>query len=156
MIRTKTFMHQELPLTEVKCTECYAVHKTKHRQLKVQVGSSCLACKICRNVNVTSKWRCRCQFLWYKCPVHVHEQVLNAKVKAKVASSNGSSRKRCRVERIDPERGAVCPMPRYRKALTGHARIEHVPCEKRAFIQEGSILAARFPHLVKRIKVEDR
>ena len=151
----KAFMHQELPLMEVKCLECYAVHKTRRAQLKFQVLFSCLTCHICRNVNVTSKRRCRCQLLLYKHPVHVHEQELNAKVKATVASSNGSSRKRCRAERIDSERGIVCPMPRYRKSLRGHACIEHVPSAKRAFIREGSILTTRFPHLAKRIKVED-
>ena len=144
-------------LAEIMYPECRESHRTKKLQLQVNIAFSGLACQCCRNVSLTSMWRCRCNILWYKCPIHVHENVMKAKLAAR--SSIGSSRKK-REERFDPERGVERQMPKRRKALVGFACNEAVctgmqPIVPIARLSPGSILAARCPHLVRPPEAED-
>ena len=151
----KTVCSSKCPLTEIKCPECDANHPMKKLQLKVKIGFGCLTWQVCRAVNIASKWRCRCNILWYKCPVHVHEKVMAARTNMLTMRSTGSSSKRCRGECIDPERGVDRPMPKYRRTQTGHACTAHEPIIQHAFIKRDSILGARFPHLVRNVEAED-
>ena len=120
-------------------------------------GFSCLTCQSCKHVSLTSLWRCRCKLLCHKCPIHVHGNVMKAKVAAR--STTGSSRKR-RGERFDPERGVDRSMPKRRKALVGFACDEAVctgmqPIVPRLRLPPGSILASRFHQWVRPPEAED-
>ena len=143
-------------MKQIICPECSTQHNTFDMRLKVKTGFSCLKCKNkdCSKVTLSSMWRCRCNRLWTKCPVHVHEILVGRirKIKGtKRCTKKGSTR---------AKRGTDAPMPVKRRALKDKGSNPHASSQQVSEpnsivksrvvrLKPGSILANRFPHLVQ-------
>ena len=131
-------------LSSIACPECTHQQSTKSHRLYVKVGFCQLTCQRCKSVTSTSKWRCICGVPWYKCDTHVHKQFFKMHQVALSIPKRG-------VKRLCTEWGIEQPMPKSRKHFDFNCMsiISAAPVRQETFLEPGSILAARFPHLAK-------
>ena len=134
------------PPKAVQCPECQEEQSAKDLKLKAKFGFSNLRCQACQVVTTAACWRCQCGAKWIKCGIHRHG-IEEKKVRR--SKANNSSH-----EQANPERGVDRKMPVSRKKESVHevAREGMQPsmhCERRIRLKPGSVLAARFPHLVR-------
>ena len=125
-------------------------------KLVTKAGFSNLQCKACGQKTISSLWRCRCQKLWMKCDIHVHDKGCTS-MNSKYASP------KIRKGSKEDYRGKDAPLPvrRVRKARVSIAetssrvsptfftQTEIDTAVRGIRLERGSKLAAKFPHLVK-------
>ena len=132
-------------LTVVMCPGCQAAKCTKNLALKRKSQFSNLKCDNCSDTFSARNWSCRCGNLWKKCPQHVMAEVV----------PEPTHRKRLR--QCDP-RGSTACVPKFRKGNFGAA----VACSSNGPVRScielppTGKLAAKFPHLVKRVVPDQR
>ena len=133
---------QKIPLEKIKCPECDSTLNITKMKLHVKTGHSSLTCQNCREVNLSSRWRCPCNKIWFTCSTHVHAM--------KKKQGDSISRPLRGLKRKGYDRGVDRPFPVKRIHLNS-AAIDCTPIKPRGGtrLPPGSILARRFPHLVE-------
>ena len=138
-------IYPEKLLTVVLCPGCQAAKCTKNLALKRKSQYSNLKCDICRDTFSARNWSCRCGYLWKKCPHHAMAEVVQEPPQRK------------RLRQCDP-RGSTACVPKFRKGNFGAA----VACSSNGPVRScielppTGKLAAKFPHLVKRVVPDQR
>ena len=154
VIEVRESLKKELQLKSIACPKCGKQQDPMRMKLVTKAGFSNLQCKACGQKTLSSLWRCRCQKLWMKCDIHVHDKGCTSR------KSKNASPKIRKGSKVD-YRGRDAPLPvrRARKARVSTA--ETPPCQtfftqleidtavRGIRLERGSKLAAKSPHLVK-------
>ena len=112
--RPRANIHGLMPLKDICCAKCGNCQKVGGNKLHTITGFSMVKCKTpqCEEVQCSSRWHCRCNTRWIKCPRHV----LNL-------GSQGPKRRIRTEPSLKAQRLAVFgedkPLPLFRKEVGG-------------------------------------
>jgi hypothetical protein len=146
-------LQKRKPLKVIICPEpqCGHMQSTKSRKLQVKVGFCQLTCQGCRSITSTKHWKCLRGHQWHKCAVHVQTKLLLSVPGFPVVHSAP----RRKGKRFCTDRGLEQPKPKSKKFAEHNdpnciAIINTVaPTSQTHFLEPGTKLATKFPHLVK-------
>ena len=157
-------LHALMKLRDILCPACQTSQKVGSMKLRTATGFSKIKCKnkICNESRPSAQWRCRCQKLWIKCPLHLHLKATAISRKKREATVKEKLLARYGVDRPLPmmrEKANKNPTGSKRKLDTAQldeaSSRRQVPiigqehCERVHTIRPGTKFASMFPHLVK-------
>ena len=145
-------LKRELSLKNKACPRCEVQQNPDGMRRITQAGFSNIQCRACGEVTSSSQWRCRCRCLWMKCHIHINRL-------KKQTKQDDMSKLQMRKKAKCDQRGVDEPLPirrnlkvKTKSSNTGYVNLNsHLiqSAMSRHRLKSGSILAARFPHLVQ-------